>query len=599
MTDYSKKTTGRTPRPRSKRLRELGSVAPSAGALDSTLLDRLAALESLFEIVDEAVHVKNGRGLYSDSFISAGGIGEPGEGDTAGGSSVQWEQLQKLGKQIANITINGVTTPVYAPEGLPNGLTGLLSIEGGLTEGDVPMWDGTKWVNRQAGAGGGASTSNPYYDDAIVGTMSDGSVVRTAFTNGKVPDWWTNNVLGLSTAAKREKLVKVEIGKNCTAIGHHAFYGCTNLKTIYCYAPVQCDPDSQSGSAFTQMNSYNGVLHYPAGSDYSWWLDAYGVNNHETLGDWNWTGRADAVTPTGEPTGGGSSSGESVQVINNLTSTSTTAALSAYQGRVLKAMINELAIANLVGVTITEPTNGQVLTYKNGKWVNAAPAGGDPSNPGASSIAGLSDVAVTDLAAGDVLYYNGQAWVNFASSNFGSTDGGKKVEKLTDLTDVSASSPSNGDVLYFNGSKWVNFPSSSLGTGTSGGSSGYVLPLANDGTRGGLQLGFISSGADVAVKVADEKAYVTVPDMYIGTTKMQLSSLAQALTGITNLTASGTVRADIGNFTGALTAATIKTTGTLRIGDAILTYADDVLTLRKADGSTCSFIASGNIAAGQ
>ena len=486
MTDYSKKTIGRTPRPRSKRLRELGSVAPSAGALDSTLLDRLAALESLFEVVDEAVHVKNGRGLYSDSFISAGGIGEPGEGDTAGGSSVQWEQLQKLGKQIANITINGVTTPVYAPEGLPNGLTGLLSIEGGLTEGDVPMWDGTKWVNRQAGAGGGASADNPYYDNAIVATMSDGSVVRTELTNGKVPDWWTYNILGLKTTAQQQKLVKVEIGKNCEQIGDYAFYGCTNLKSIYCYASVQPDPLTGSASAFTQLESTNGVLHYPVGSDYSLWLTARGIANKETLGDWNWTGRDDAITPTGEPTGG------------------------------------------------------------------------DPSNPGASSIAELSD-----------------------------------------LSDVSASSPSSGDVLYFNGTKWVNYPSSGLGTDTSGGSSGYVLPLANDGTRGGIQLGFISSGPDVAVKVADEKAYVTVPDMYIGTTKMQLSPQAQALTGITNLTASGTVRADIGNFTGALTAATIKTTGTLRIGDATLTYADGVLTLRKSDGGTCSLFASGNIAAGQ
>ena len=327
-----------------------------------------------------------------------------------------------------------------------------------------------------------------------------------------------------STAAKREKLVKVEIGKNCEQIGDYAFYGCTNLKSIYCYASVQPDPLTGSASAFTQLESTNGVLHYPVGSDYSLWLTARGIANKESLGDWNWTGRDDAVTPTGEPTGG------------------------------------------------------------------------DPSNPGASSIAGLSDVAVKDLAAGDVLYFNGTKWVNYASSNLG---GGGGTRGLSDLSDVSASSPSSGDVLYFNGTKWVNYPSSGLGTDTSGDSSDYVLPLANDGTRGGIQLGFISSGPDVAVKVADEKAYVTVPDMYIGTTKMQLSPQAQALTGITNLTASGTVRADIGNYTGALTAATIKTTGTLRIGDATLTYADGVLTLRKSDGGTCSLFASGNIAAGQ
>lgn len=60
----------------------------SVYALQSSLdlvSGRVTALEDLFEIVDGNVHVKNGRALYSDSWIAAGGIGSGGGG--GGGSS--------------------------------------------------------------------------------------------------------------------------------------------------------------------------------------------------------------------------------------------------------------------------------------------------------------------------------------------------------------------------------------------------------------------------------------------------------------------------------------------------------------------------------
>lgn len=53
--------------------------------------------------------------LYSDGTISAGGVASQGQG--GGGSNVQWTQIVSEGSHIANITINGVTTQVYAPAG--------------------------------------------------------------------------------------------------------------------------------------------------------------------------------------------------------------------------------------------------------------------------------------------------------------------------------------------------------------------------------------------------------------------------------------------------------------------------------------------------
>ena len=39
----------------------------------------------------------------------------------------------------------------------------------------------------------------------------------------------------------------------------------------------------------------------------------------------------------------------------------------------------------------------------------------------------------------------------------------------------------------------------------------YTLPLAANGTRGGIQIGYSESGTNYAVKLSSEKAYVTVP----------------------------------------------------------------------------------------
>lgn len=69
-------------------------------------------------------------------------------------------------------------------------------------------------------------------------------------------------------------------------------------------------------------------------------------------------------------TGGG---GSSVTVIDNLTSTSSTDALSANQGRALKGFIDGKSLSSLQDTQITSATQGQILEYDaaNSKWINA------------------------------------------------------------------------------------------------------------------------------------------------------------------------------------------------------------------------------------
>ena len=116
-------------------------------------------------------------------------------------------------------------------------------------------------------------------------------------------------------------------------------------------------------------------------------------------------------------TGGG---GSSVTVIDNLTSTSSTDALSANQGRVLKGLVDSKADASSVpsdlddlsDVTITSPTNDQVLKYNGSAWVNdAAPAGGHTMIPTTNDIA-----TITALQNGNDNYvinaYSAKRWSN-------------------------------------------------------------------------------------------------------------------------------------------------------------------------------------------
>jgi hypothetical protein len=85
-------------------------------------------------------------------------------------------------------------------------------------------------------------------------------------------------------------------------------------------------------------------------------------------------------------------------------------------------------------VTITSPTNNQVLSYNiiTSKWVNRT-----------STLATQNDVSISAPTNGQILGYNGTNWVN-------------QSKTLATQSDVILTSPTNLQVLSYNGTNWVN-----------------------------------------------------------------------------------------------------------------------------------------------
>ena len=136
-------------------------------------------------------------------------------------------------------------------------------------------------------------------------------------------------------------------------------------------------------------------------------------------------------------------------------------------------------LGDLSDVTVTTPSNGQVLSYNGTNWVNSASSAG--------SLSGLSDTTIGTPTNGEVLKYNGTAWVDaqLAYSELSGTPtnvstftndanyvaSGDNVSTLTNdagyltgitgesigsLSDVTVTSATSGEVLKYNGSAWVD-----------------------------------------------------------------------------------------------------------------------------------------------
>ena len=93
----------------------------------------------------------------------------------------------------------------------------------------------------------------------------------------------------------------------------------------------------------------------------------------------------------------------------------------------LSAMVNfvggNIQFSSLGGISLTSPTNGQVLTFNGTNWVNQTPAavpvssvfgrtGAVVATEGDYSLDQLSDVTLSSPTTNQVLQYNGTAWVN-------------------------------------------------------------------------------------------------------------------------------------------------------------------------------------------
>ena len=235
------------------------------------------------------------------------------------------------------------------------------------------------------------SSSSGFYDNSLYLNTSTMELWKCVGTNS-----WTS-----------QGVLKGSDGRSIVSISKTGTSGLVDTYTI--------TYDSGSPDTFTVTNGANGA----DGADGSVWYkgtaitgtgsgitgfpgnkDDFYLNSSDGY-VYNCTATGTAVTATWDYvmtlTGGG---GSSVTVVDNLTSTSSTDALSANQGRVLNTN------------KIDDPTtklNGQVLTYNGSSWVAQTPT------TGSTSLAGLTtDVSITSVADDQFLRYDSGSskWVN-------------------------------------------------------------------------------------------------------------------------------------------------------------------------------------------
>jgi hypothetical protein len=138
-------------------------------------------------------------------------------------------------------------------------------------------------------------------------------------------------------------------------------------------------------------------------------------------------------------TSGSGSSSSATTIVDNLTSTSATSALSANQGKVLK---------DLIDAAKTAPgSSSSSLT-------------GDVSSTGATTkldkIQGNILMATTPLA-GQALRFNGLYWAPTTESLTGDVTGTYAANKVTQIQSIpiAPTAPANGQIFKYNGASWI------------------------------------------------------------------------------------------------------------------------------------------------
>lgn len=414
-----------------------------------------------------------------------------------GGIEVEEEQLQAVQGGSAASTGGGGGSAGGSVSGSAR-LAGLNDVgfdPSALNDGDVLYYSSTlgKWVNYSSshfgnaddgGSGGSGGDSNPYYDDAVIFTFSDGSVVRIPLINGQT-DTRMGAVLRDDYGKDPERVTKIEIGKNCTRVSDNAFrdeYGWAFNIPVYCYGMTA---PAYSSTSFFNIRYYEPRLIYPEGaSGYSSTFRSY-FDSYST----------GAVTPGGGGSGSGGSSGGTVTVIDNLLSFRTDYALSANQGRVLKGLIDTKKLSQLGDAVITDPENGQILKFNGRNWVNSSAGAGVQSVRYDSYVSGgdpVGELFVDGVSIGQIY-------------GAGSGSGGSVT-----LSPATASALGAIRIGYVTSGKNVALQ-------LDGQSRAYVVV------------------SDAVIKAALGFTPLAKRDFYIGTTAVQEQSAKQDLKGIASL----------------------------------------------------------------
>lgn len=86
-----------------------------------------------------------------------------------------------------------------------------------------------------------------------------------------------------------------------------------------------------------------------------------------------------------------------LDIVDNLSTDDATKALSAKQGKALDDKIDALDLEDLYNVSVTEASNGDILIYYGGEWINV---------PGKNNITDMDDVSVSSIQDGQILAWD-------------------------------------------------------------------------------------------------------------------------------------------------------------------------------------------------
>lgn len=163
----------------------------------------------------------------------------------------------------------------------------------------------------------------------------------------------------------------------------------------------------------------------------------------------------------------------------------------------------EISVEEMNDVTISGPTNGQVMVWDNGQWVNEDPK---------SRVSRLTDVSLTNLSEGQVLEYDSAIgkWVNKTNTNFSINQiSASRVSKIIDVSGHLVPVLENGPA-YDLGSETNSWRNIYMSTGkVYFGADGNRASLSYDATNQELVIGRTGPGSDqVNIKMQDGYAIV-------------------------------------------------------------------------------------------
>ena len=101
-----------------------------------------------------------------------------------------------------------------------------------------------------------------------------------------------------------------------------------------------------------------------------------------------------------------------------------------------KVVDTTLLLDELLDVALTSPENDEVLVFENGEWVNKK-----------IELNGIDDVVIGTLSTNQILLYDGSNWVNGTLTI---------PQNLQDFDNVEITSPQNNQLLTYVSGEWIN-----------------------------------------------------------------------------------------------------------------------------------------------